>query len=61
MTERTGNPFQANIILGHPLHVALIVVPTLIQAFFNSSLAIQMQAQKPNLMSSFRASWVKSG
>ncbi len=30
--------FQADNILGHPLHVALIAVPILIQVYFNSSL-----------------------
>ena len=30
--------FQADNILGHPLHVALIAVPILVQVYFNSSL-----------------------
>jgi ACR3 family arsenite transporter len=30
--------FQADNVLGHPLHVALIAVPILIQVYFNSSL-----------------------
>ena len=31
--------FQADNIMGHPLHVALIAVPILIQVYFNASLA----------------------
>ncbi|HVW02600.1 MAG TPA: ACR3 family arsenite efflux transporter [Planctomycetaceae bacterium] len=31
--------FQADNILGHPFHVALIAIPILVQVYFNSSLA----------------------